>query len=244
MLRLATIGLSALLIASGVAVVVEHEFGSTQPAISLGTTELPPEVAAAASPVPRSATPSAAPTAVAVPEQSGKPVELIIPFASSHHPQGLTARITADPLTATGSLFVPHDPRDLSWASQDAAPGSGRGTAIVTGHVNYVIGGTLVHGALADLAEYATNNIGQTFTVVLADQRRLTYQVSAGTQYNKDQLAAQPQLREKLYDQTSTFGTTGAARSGRLLLVSCGGAFDNATGNYQDNIFLYALPLG
>jgi len=25
--------------------------------------------------------------------------------------------------------------------------------------------------------------------------------------------------------------------------VSCGGAFDNSTGNYQDNIFLYALPV-
>jgi hypothetical protein len=244
MLRLAAIGISVLLIVSGVAVIAEHEFGTTQPEFSLGSTALPPEVAAAVAPVPGSAPPSAAPPSVTAPDLSGTPIELIIPFASSHHPQGLTARITADRLTATQSLFVPHDPRVLSWASQDAAPGASRGTAIVTGHINYVINGTLVNGALADLPEYALNDVGQTFTVVLADDRRLNYQVTAGTQYNKDQLAAQPQLREELYDQQGTFGRTGDARSGRLLLVSCGGAFDNATGNYQDNVFLYALPVG
>ena len=244
MRRLVAIGISALLIFSGAALIAEHQFGTTQPTVSLGSTALPPEVAAAAAPVPGSAPQSAAPDSVTAPERPGTPVELIIPFASSHHPQGLTAQITADPLTATGSLFVPQDPRVLSWASEDAAPGTSRGTAIVTGHINYVINGTLVNGALADLAEYALHNVGQTFTVVLADQRRMTYQVTAGTQYNKDQLAAQPELREQLYDQQSSFGRTGDPRSGRLLLVSCGGPFDNATGNYQDNVFLYALPVG
>jgi hypothetical protein len=28
-----------------------------------------------------------------------------------------------------------------------------------------------------------------------------------------------------------------------LLLVSCGGAFDNSTGEYEGNVFLYALPI-
>ena len=172
------------------------------------------------------------------------PIELDIPFASTHHPRGVTAEITANALTTSGALFVPPDPRVLSWASQDAAPGSSHGTAIVTGHVNYVIGGNLVHGGLSDLAEYGTNNIGQTFTVVLADQRKLTYQITAAAEYSKDQLSTRPELRKILYDQESAFGHQGASRSGRLLLVSCGGPFDNATGNYQDNIFLYALPVG
>lgn len=224
--------LSALLTVSGVPIVVNYELGTTQPQVELGSGARPPAVAV-----------TTPPTTLTAADRPGTPVEVILPFASSHHPQGVTAEVTADPLTATGSLFVPPDPRVLSWASQDAAPGADRGTAIVTGHVNYVINGTLVHGALADLAEYATKNIGQTFTVVLADKRRLTYQVTTGAEYNKDQLAAQPQLRQQLYDQNSTYSQHGKPPTGRLLLVSCGGAFDNSTGNYQDNVFLYALPV-
>ena len=34
----------------------------------------------------------------------------------------------------------------------------------------------------------------------------------------------------------------GRPKSGRLLLLSCGGAFDNRTGHYESNIFVYALP--
>lgn len=240
-LRQVATGLSALLIASGTALIADHELGTTQPAIVLGGAALPAEVAATEA-LPVSAAP--APTSTSVPDRSGTPVELVIPFASSNHPDGVSAEITANPLNPSGSLFVPPDPRVLSWASEDAAPGSGRGTVIITGHINYVIDGKLVRGALSDVAEYGVNNIGETFTVVLADQRRLTYQISAAAEYNKDELAARPELRRSLYDQDSDFGQPGAARSDRLLLVSCGGAFDNATGNYEDNVFLYALPVG
>lgn len=241
-------GLSALLILTGTAVIADHELGSTPPAIQLGSTALPPEVAAASSPisVPVTAPPAPAPSVPAaspVVDNSGTPAELIIPFASANHPNGVTARITADRLTPSGALFVPPDPRVLSWANQDAAPGSAKGTAIITGHINYLVDGTLVHGGLSDLAEYGKHNIGETFTIVLTDQRRLTYQLSAAVEYNKDQLSAQPELRKTIYNQDSDYGQPGQTRSGRLLLVSCGGAFDNATGNYEDNIFLYALPV-
>jgi hypothetical protein len=166
------------------------------------------------------------------------PVELVIPFASSHHPDGVTAPVTADPLLPNGDLFVPPDPLAVSWASADAMPGAGQGTAILVGHVNF---GHVV-GALSDLAEYAASAGGSSFTVVLADGRRLSYQVTGGVQYDKDQLAADPELRRAIYDQDSAFGT--GTGTGRLVLVSCGGAFDHSTGNYEDNVFLFAQPVG
>jgi hypothetical protein len=224
--RLALAVLSPLLVLSGVLLVADHEYGKTEPQVQVETTVPPPPVATeATTPAP------------SVPDRSGVPVQLEIPFASSNHPDGVTAPVTADPLLPNGDLFVPPDPRTVSWASDDAMPGADRGTAILVGHVNFAS----VVGALSDLAEYATTAVSRTFTVVLADGRKLTYEVTGGVQYDKDQLAADPGLRRVIYDQESSFGDGGG--SGRLVLVSCGGAFDHRTGNYEDNVFVFATPV-
>jgi hypothetical protein len=229
--RLTSVVLSLLLSLSGAALLVEHGWGSD---------------AGAGGPTPTSAgvaahTVSPAAGTPAVTARPGVPVRLEIPFASSNHPDGVTATVSADPLTATGGLFVPPDPRAVSWAREDAAPGADTGTAILVGHVNSVVDGALVRGALSDLAEYAVAHVGKEFTVVLDDGRELTYRITGGVQYDKDELAARPELREELYDQRSAFGP--APGTGRLVLVSCGGAFDRATGNYADNVFVFALPV-
>ena len=56
---------------------------------------------------------------------------------------------------------------------------------------------------------------------------------------NKDKLGPR---RQELFDQTHSYALPGRSTSSRLLLLSCGGAFDNATGHYESNIFVYALP--
>ena len=170
------------------------------------------------------------------------PTSLDIPVASLHYPNGVHARITAHPLNSDNSLYVPADPTLVSWASDDAAPGGDHGTTILTSHVNYVINGKLVIGALADLDQYAKSAIGKIITLGTRQGTILKYQIVAGREYSKDQLAASPKLRETLFDQTSAFGPA-SHPTGRLLLVSCGGAFDPATGEYEDNVFLYALPI-
>jgi uncharacterized protein YwbE len=172
----------------------------------------------------------------------GVPVELDIPIRTPNHPDGVHARVTSNPLNPDGTLHVPADPKTVSWARQDVAPGSARGTAILTSHINYVINGRLVIGALSDLAWYAKHAIGTTISVRLADGRVLRYRLVAGREYNKSQLAASPGLRAELYDQRRVYGPADHP-SGRLLLVSCGGAFDPYTGEYEDNVFLYALPV-
>ena len=224
--------LGPLLLVSGVLLVADHEYGTTPPETQVET-EAPPRAAAAREPA---TTAEAASPPSSVADQSGVPVQLVIPFGSLNHPDGVTATVTSDRLLPNGDLFVPEDPLTVSWANQDAMPGADRGTAILVGHVNY----RSVVGALSDLAEYAQTAVGKTLTVVLADGRSLTYEVTGGVQYDKDQLAADPELRRQIYDQESVFGDG----TGRLVLVSCGGAFDNSTGNYQDNVFLFAMPVG
>lgn len=173
----------------------------------------------------------------------GVPVAIDIPFASTHYPHGMHARVVAHPLERDGSLFVPDDPHLVSWSQQDAAPGSSRGTVILTSHINFVIRGRTVVGAFADLADYARSAIGRRFVLRLADGRRMRYEVIAGREYSKAQLAADRALRAQLYDQTDSYGRPGTRGTSRLLLVSCGGAFDPDTGEYEDNVFLYALPI-
>ena len=151
-------------------------------------------------------------------------------ISPDHH---VNAAVQADQLNADGSLFIPANPRTVSWSSQDMAPGSSHGTIILVGHVNY--GG--VPGAFSDLADYRT---GQIITLVLADGRHLTYAVAAEPlEVNKNKLGPR---RQELFDQTHPYGLPGHPTSSRLLLLSCGGTFDNATGHYESNIFVYALP--
>jgi len=191
--------------------------GNSHAGRTLSSGSLPPSLA----PNPESST---APT---TPAKPGVPVQLVVP---SHH---LTAAVSANPLDAAGNIFVPPNPRAVSWASQDAAPGSVQGTIILAAHINY--GG--VAGAFADLASYRT---GQIITLVLADGRKMNYRVAAEPlEVNKSKVGARSQ---ELFDQASSFGPAGSPKSGRLLLVSCGGAFDNRTGHYESNIFVFALP--
>jgi len=158
----------------------------------------------------------------------GVPVSLLV---ADHH---VSAPVSANRLNHDGSLYVPANPRAVSWASQDMAPGSTYGTIILVAHIN--MGG--VDGVFADLADY---RIGQIITLVLADGRRMKYAVAAKPiEVNKDRVGPR---REELFDQTQSYGLAGRAKSGRLLLLSCGGVFDNRTGHYESNIFVYALPV-
>jgi len=217
--------LAVVLLGTSAASLGSHYLGSgnSHPGRELSSGPLPPSLA----PTPAAAATPGTPPKV-VPGSPGFPVQLVVP---SHH---LTAAVSANPLDAAGNIFVPPNPRAVSWASQDAAPGSAQGTIILAAHINYAG----VAGAFSDLASYRT---GQIITLVMADGRKLNYRVAAEPlEVPKAKVGARGQ---ELFDQTSSFGPAGSPKSGRLLLVSCGGAFDNRTGHYESNIFVYALPV-
>jgi hypothetical protein len=226
-----------LIVAGGVTVL---RFAAGPPSAAAEHPVSLPTSTVAPAPVSPAATHSSTSTAPA--PKPRVPVAIDIPVAGANHPNGVRAKVTAHPLNADRTLYVPPDPTEVAWASEDAMPGSARGTAILVSHVNFVVAGRTVAGAFADLAEYARTAVGKTLTVTLADHRTLAYRIVAGREYAKQQLGEDPQLRRTLYDQSAVYGSS-AHPSGRLLLVSCGGDFDPTTGSYEDNVFLYALPM-
>ena len=221
--------LGSLLLVGALTIVGTHFLGQSQAARTLSSAPLPPGLR----PVPTSNAASmtsgaSALLAAVVPDAPGVPVSVIV---TSHR---VDAAVSADAFNSDSSLYVPPDPQAVSWASQDVGPGSAYGTAILVGHINY----RGISGVFSDLADY---RVGQVITVVLADGRRINYAVAAPPiEVNKDQLGPR---RQELFDQSSSYGLVGQPMSGRLLLLSCGGAFDNRTGHYESNIFVFALPV-
>lgn len=204
-----------------------HYLGHGRVGRTLSSGPLPPGLSPSPGVVPATSTGRTLPRAMGA-EEPGIPLAVIV---AGHH---LYAAVSANPLNADGSLYVPANPRAVSWASQDVGPGSSYGTTILVSHINY--GG--VQGAFFDLADY---QVGQLITVVLADGRQLKYTVAAPPiEVNKDTLGAR---RQELFDQSHSYGQVGHPKSGRLLLLSCGGVFDNRTGHYESNIFVFALPV-
>ena len=202
--------LGIILLVVSATILGSHYFGQGRAGRTLSSDPLPPGL----SPAPSSAPPSSVPMTsgagvpthapAAVPVKPGIPVTVI---AADHH---LKAAVLADHLNADGSLYVPRDPRAVSWASQDVAPGTPHGTIILVGHINY--GG--VAGAFSDLADY---RVGQIITLVLADGRRMRYAVAAPPiEVHKDKLGTR---RQELFDQTHSYGLAGKPKSGRLLLL-------------------------
>lgn len=236
-----------LLLVVSATILGSHYFGHGRAGRTLSSASLPPGLGPVPSsthtpatsrvpvPVPASRTtePGTSPstgarTPAVAAVKPGVPVTVI---AGDHQ---LRAPVSANRLHADGSLYVPPDSRAVSWASQDMAPGSEHGTIILVGHINY----RGVEGAFSDLASY---RVGQIITLVLADGRRMKYAVAAPPiEVNKDKVG---QRRQELFDQTHSYGLPGHPKSGRLLLLSCGGVFDNRTGHYESNIFVYALPV-
>lgn len=249
-LRQVAIAAAWLLFIVGTCMAIDARVGKTEAAAPLAGGALPPALLGSSddtSTAPGLSNPSnpdvLTKTVTVHAAPPGVPVAIDIPFVSTHYPDGMHAVVTSNKLLPGGGLYVPDNPKTVSWADEDAAPGSARGTVILTSHVNFVVDGSLVIGAFADLAEYARDQIGKQITLTLTDGRVLHYEIEAGREYNKDQLAASPALRADLYNQTAQYGAPGAPKGSRLLLVSCGGAFDNKTGEYEDNVFLYALPV-
>ena len=117
-------------------------------------------------------------------------------------------------------LQVPHDPRLVGWWTGSAAPGDRQGTVVIVGHVNYAG----VTGALAVLPSLRPGE-----AVSIAESRQaVRYRVAAVRTYPKT-----TGIPDSVFAQTG---------SPRLVLITCGGPFDRATGNYLDNIVAFARP--
>jgi hypothetical protein len=120
----------------------------------------------------------------------------------------------------SGAMAVPPDPAVVTWYEHGPAPGEA-GSAVLAGHVDY--GGR--QGVFFHLADVAP---GTGVVVTGADGSERHFTVVARRHYPKSDLPA-----------TALFDRQGPPR---LVLVTCGGEFDDQARSYRENIVVYAEP--
>ncbi|MGY1691977.1 class F sortase [Geodermatophilus sp. SYSU D01105] len=179
----------------------------------------PPVAAVAPAPgTPPPAVPSPPPATPTVPPASPAPVALSLPSATTPDPVSLVPV----GVLASGALQLPERPTVLGWYAGGAVPGDAAGTAVVAGHVDSARYGAGPLEGLLSLRE------GDVVEVADAAGGRHRYAVASRTSIPKSALP--PEL----------FRTDGPPQ---LALVTCGGAFDERTGNYADNVVVVAVPV-
>lgn len=145
----------------------------------------------------------------------GVPIKLVLPD------ERVSARIVPAGTRPDGELRLPRSPQVVGWWVRSAVAGDPRDSTMLAGHVDSTTEGV---GALAALREI---DIGGRVVVSDAFGGQHSYRVAARRLYPKYALP------------DDVFTVTGRAR---LVLITCGGPFDEDRGRYRDNVVVYALP--
>lgn len=124
--------------------------------------------------------------------------------------------------TRSGALAVPKDISKVGWWRDGAKPGDGTGTTLIAGHVDSAKRGAGAFYALRRARR------GTRIVVRTEDRRERTYRVTGIRTVRKEALP------------TGVFTRTGPRR---LILVTCGGPFDEEKGSYRDNVVVTAVPV-
>lgn len=172
-----------------------------------------PAPAAPAAPPAGVPAPPAPPPATAV----AAPVHLAVPDAD------VAADVVPVGVEASGALEVPPDPRVVGWWSSGAVPGATQGSTVLAAHVDAAGTGA---GPMSRVLRVPPGTVVE---VTTADGSTLRYAVAERRSYDKSEgLPA------------DLFRVDGPPR---LVLVTCGGAFDAATGRYAENAVVVAVPV-
>jgi sortase (surface protein transpeptidase) len=143
-----------------------------------------------------------------------QPTRVIIPSI------GVNAAIIAEGLTSSGTLNTPpltgSGANDVGWWDGGYSPGQ-YGPAVLVGHVNSAAMGNLVFANLDRMVA------GEAIEV---EPGNLWFTVT-GTQ----------EVSKNAFPTQAVYGSTS---SPTLRLITCGGAFDSASGHYVDNFIVYA----
>jgi hypothetical protein len=163
------------------------------------------------------ADPVAPPVAVAASAPApAAPVRVALPAL------GVDASIVPVGVEADGQLEIPKDVSTVGWYRFGPAPGAAAGSAVLTGHVDDVNQGVGVFGRIGDLGP------GDAVTVTDEAGTARNYTVLSREEWNKSEVPL-----DRLFDR---------AGEPRLVLITCGGTFDDSTLGYDDNIAITAVP--
>jgi hypothetical protein len=193
-------------------------------AVTVGCATSTPSATPTPSAAPAPAPPVEAPSATPLP-----PIAAAAPVAESA-PRGVavpaiglrTAGLVGLGLTPDGAMEVPDDAPTVGWFRLGPTPGK-TGPAVLAAHVDYAG----VDGAFVRLGEVQP---GDTVDVQRADGTTATF-----TAYRTERFAKSAFPTEQVYGDTD---------GAELRLITCGGAFDDANGNYVDNVVVFARLTG
>jgi hypothetical protein len=134
----------------------------------------------------------------------------------------INAQVLPVSVSADGLLGVPDNPRQLGWWSASGRPGMPSASVVIDGHVDSATRGL---GALFLLQQAQP---GDEVLLMSADGEATRYTVVGRRSYAK---ASLPVAEVFAHDAGP-----------RLVLITCGGPFDQATRHYADNIVVYGVP--
>jgi hypothetical protein len=176
---------------------------------------------ATSAPVPPSPSPSPSPARPA-PAPPAPPAVTPAPAALTLPGGGDPVPVLPIGTLRSGALALPEQPSELGWYAAGAVPGSPAGSAVIAGHVDSAVYGA---GPLRELFD-----LGLGDRIVVTDEAGAAhvYHVTSRTTYRKRDLPR------------DVFRVDGPAQ---LALITCGGAFDRDTGNYEDNVVVVAAPV-
>lgn len=123
-----------------------------------------------------------------------------------------------------GGMELPPDATEVGWYRFGPAPGSGAGNALLAAHVDSRLSG------IGPFARLRHVDVGARVVVTADDGTQLGYRVSSVEKIPKDRAPLD-----------AWFGRSGDPR---LVLVTCGGAWDAKIGHYADNVVVTADPIG
>ncbi|MFT3715214.1 MAG: class F sortase [Gordonia sp. (in: high G+C Gram-positive bacteria)] len=137
--------------------------------------------------------------------------------------QGAAAEVATVDTDTDGVLLPPTDINEVGWWVGSALPGSGKGTVVVTGHVDDVSQGK------GFAARFPGLKSGDTVSLTTAGHGQHDYRVTRVDEVNKNGGLPTDQLNRLDGPET-------------LALVTCGGPFVGPPLGYQDNIVVWASP--
>ncbi|KSW17890.1 peptidase C60 [Cellulomonas sp. B6] len=178
----------------------------------------PAATAAAPAPAPGPAVPvqDAALGAQPAPTQAPAPTRVTVPDL------GLDMPVDPVGVADDGSMEIPDDADRAGWYRFGPAPADPAGATVVAAHVDSWTTGIGPFSRLRDVA------VGARVEVTTADGTVHAYVVQDVVQVPKGDAPV-----EQWFDRDG---------APRLVLVTCGGAFDREVGHYADNVAVTAVP--
>jgi len=159
-----------------------------------------------------------APTAPIVAAPTAQPPLVARPAALTIPEIGVSTHLITLGLTAQGTVQVPPTASVAGWYTRSPRPGA-IGPAIILGHIDS-------HQGPGVFYRLVVLRPGDPIYVRRSDGSTVEFRVTAVQSYLKDHFPTQ-----------AVYGPTPDAE---LRLITCGGAFDSATGHYLSNIVVYA----